>query len=310
MCSLDVDELAIALSSGIIEEPLSLLKPGNVSRMYDTHITLRKFVRGCMPIISTINECIRDSIRGKICYGYYIYKILKLSLKTSKENTCAGTCLMIVPLAVSIGFLISRRSLVSLRDVLYNATILLKRYSTCNDTIMFYKALKMLNISYIRSRNVVPALPDVNDEDSSEIILKQNLTLWKLLRYCASIDICSRQVVTYYSDILELLKLFKNFLERYGNIDYSILLTYYKALSLIGDTMILRKYGIEKFFYLKNIGETMFKICIENEESCINESKKLHEMFVKNGINPGSIADLIAIMLSLYRLEEVLSEKC
>ncbi len=244
MCSRDIDELALALSSGILEEPLTLIKPGNVSRMYDSHITLRKFVYGCSPIISILSECIRDSLRGKIQYGYYIYRILKLSLELSGENVCAGTSLMIVPLAVALGFLIREKTLINLKDVTYNASILVRKYSTCNDTIMLYKALKMLNISYIKSRNIVPALPDVNDENSFIIILKQNLTLWRLLRYCSSIDICSRQVVTYYEDVLEMLRLFKKFLEEYCDFDYAILLIYYRTLSSLGDTMILRKYGV------------------------------------------------------------------
>ncbi len=52
----------------------------------------------------------------------------------------------------------------------------------------------------------------------------------------------------------------------------------------------------------------MFEICLKNREECVNRSKSIHKVFVEKGVNPGSVADLIAIMISLYRLERILKK--
>ncbi|NPA24191.1 MAG: hypothetical protein GXO23_07855 [Crenarchaeota archaeon] len=307
MPPVDVERLALSLSSGIILEPLALIKPGNTSRMYDTHINLRDFVYGCTSIILTVKQCIEDSMRGKIMFGYYIYRTLELCKSLVNENTCAGTTLMIIPLSVAVGYLLSNDLPKDVKYVTYMATKLLREHSTCNDTIMFYRALRLFNISYVRNRNFVPSLPSVYDDNYHYYIIRDGLNLWKLLKYCSHIDICSRQVITFYEDVLEMLRYFKMELLKNGNLDYTILLTYYRTLLKVGDTMVLREHSYSAFKMLRDEARRLYELCIKDPSSCLHESEIFHNKLVKAGINPGSVADLVAVMLSLWKLEHQLS---
>ncbi len=297
-------EICNILVSGIFEEPITYLKPGNVCRISDTHITLRTFIRGCIPTCTIVEECIYDSYRGYIKYGYYISKCLKESYKISGENTCLGTCIMLIPIAVSIGYLKSIEDEITLEKILQKATELLKRYSTCQDTIILYEALRKIKLSYVEKINPIPSLPDIHDRYYIEKIVREDITLWKLFKYCSHIDNCVRQTVTCYEDILELLKFFKNILRRYENIDNAILITYIYSLARFGDTLILRKDGYEKYREIRKIAMRLYyKIENEGLDKCYTDILKFHEYLKERRLNPGSTADYIAVMLSLYNLE-------
>ncbi len=306
MLSIEIRKIATALSAGIIIEPLTFIKPGNTSRAYDAHIPLREFVYGCIPITVIVEECIKNSMNLKLMFGYYIYEISKISKSLIGENVCAGTSLMIIPLAAAVGYLLAKSYVRDIYNITYVASKLVKKYSTCNDSIMLYKAIKVFNMSYVKARNLVPSLPDVYSIESEKDIVRDNIRLWDLLRYCAHVDLCSRQVVSYYEDVLEFFRYFKSMVDKV-DIDIAILLTYYKILSRLGDTMILRKYGYNVFRKVRNIAGRMYNICEKDPRICIEESLRLHKEFINNHINPGSTADIVAVILSLYEVEKILN---
>ncbi len=302
-----LDIISTILSSGIFQEPLTMIKPGNTSRKYDTHITLRTFITGLIPLCNVVRECVLDSYRGSIKYGYYMCKCISISYRITNENTCLGTSIMIVPIAVSIGYLISNRDELDIMNITSTATLLLKKYSTVQDTVMLYKAVRMVQPSYTKKLNIVPALPDLYSESYEHDIIKSDLTLWKLFKYCAHIDICARQVVTHYEDVLELLRYFKDVLGVCRDYDLTILKTYLYSISKFGDSLILRKFGYETLNYVRRRAQEILKSLENKHVLHIDNVEKFHNELVSRGINPGSAADLIAIVLTLYNLERFLT---
>ncbi len=292
---------ATLLALGVSLEACSYPRPGNVHRLSDLDdMRLEDFVITGHVAQWCLYEGVLRGYRGAFRFGDLIYEIVKTSKRLhGGGNTCLGTSILLVPMSLSIGYLLRRGERIGAREVTTCATRLLMRWSTVEDSIYFYKAVRTAAPSYVRAWNPLPRLPDVFDEGFSEQLRARGLTLWRLLDACSAIDIVCREVVEMYPLTLKALSVLRGEVERSGSLNEAVVKTYMSLLSEVLDTMVLRKLGLERALEVRRKA----RAALSCGSDILSAAQELDAELRRDGINPGSIADVVAACLSLYFVE-------
>ena len=305
-----LDLIAVALASGIAIEPL-LLKPLNVSRIYDYEdLTLNMFQITALYSVNVFRKCIRDSKKGKFTVGKRIRELVLRTYKLTRQNTCLGTAILLIPLAYSIGDLYTRLETfkeIDIEIICLNASRIVKKYSTPLDTVHLYNTIRKIKPrhvfqcrEYYTQKEHFKA-PDVSSPNYVEHILKEKITLWEVFSESSRIDMVSAQIVDCYIDVLKICRIMQD-----SSVDYSTLsiriLRY--LLNRYIDTMLLRKFGKEIAYTICSaLGKILEKLQRLDEENV----KFINNAFRR--INLGTYADIIACSISLTFLKHILENK-
>ena len=306
--------LSYLIASAIPLEVAAYPKPGNVHRLRDfsdtkfedflvtsvvgEYYVFRAVRRGCRMALkkpSKVSVFVGDLIEGMV----RDYKIV-----SGGGNTCLGSSLLLLPIAVASGYVLCFESSTNVDSICSNAKAFLQKYSTVQDSIHFYNAIRLVTPSYIRKEDYTGEFPNVWDVEYSKKLRRGGYTLWKILVHSAEKDVVAREVVEGYPRSRRNMVFLKERIKLHGNWNRAVIETYLYQLSNELDTLVIRKQGLE---IAKMVSETASKVletCQKDEKQCesilIEFDKKLGEM----GVNPGSTADIVASTIALYAISK------
>ena len=300
---------AFYLSSGLALEAAAYPKPGNVHRLHDfSDIKFEDFL-----IASGVSQMhmLRGLRRGMLLakgimlvnvYGDLIKDIVTESMRISGGgNTNLGSSLLLVPLSIALGYLRVNNYEIELKNLLITARDLLRKYSTINDAVNYYKAVRAASPSYIRATDNTGEMPNVWDPEFISKIRSRGITLWNVISFSSMYDLNSNEVVQGYPRSLELTIYLLNRLRIHGEWNRAIVETYIYQLSRENDPVIVRKYGSEEAAYVRDEARKLMH-CVDDWLTCREKVAALDEKLYERKVNPGSTADLIAVVVSLYSL--------
>ncbi|MFA4661883.1 triphosphoribosyl-dephospho-CoA synthase [Pyrococcus kukulkanii] len=278
---------------------VAIPKPGNVSRLRDfPDLTFYHFLFANTSLIGPYMEAAR---RGELLgegvidesnvgLGQLILLAIKESKRWQDANPNFGVVALSVPLIVSLS---SGRPIE--RAGVYASKLIEK--STPYDSINFYKAIRIANPKGIR-RGVKY---DVYDDSSFDELVMDNVNLYRLAEVSCPREMIFCEWLNGYSKVYEALDMLEGFIES-EDLENAVLKTFLNLLARYRDTLIERKAGIEEAELVRKKAELVVK-----GELSLGEFSKF--MAEKGDLrNPGSLADIVAVALSLlflrgYRLE-------
>jgi triphosphoribosyl-dephospho-CoA synthase len=216
-------------------------------------------------------------------------------------NTLLGTVILFSPIAAAAGMTLTENDSISNISELRKNMKLVVESTTPKDAVDVYEAIKIANPSGLGK---APKL-DVNDPNSVDKIIEQNISLYQVFKIAAEYDrICSEWVNNYqitfdvaYPYLMEQMK-------KTEDLNIAIVHTFLKALADYPDTFIARKAGIEEAKEVSHMAKQVLELGgLETSEG----KQSLHEFDMKlrrssNLLNPGTTADVIAAALALYVL--------
>lgn len=265
---------------------LEALKPGNVHRYADGHdMTVNDFLRSAEASKGPVS----DSGLGM---GERIFRAVLATRKAVGCNTNLGILLLCAPLIHAV---LEKGVRGSLRQRLRQSFHL----TDSEDTGWLFRAISLANPGGLGK----PLRHDVRGNS--------NVPLMEVMSYASEWDRIARLYVTGFSDLFDYGKpLFVDLQRRWGDKPWAASALYMRLLSRYPDTHIGRKYGLAK---AREISARATDLAdrladCEHPEQYRGSLLELDSEFKKEGVNPGTTADLTVAVLLLIRLEEMLSE--
>ncbi|MCW3141702.1 MAG: triphosphoribosyl-dephospho-CoA synthase [Methanophagales archaeon] len=255
-------------------------KPGNVSRTHDFKDTrYEHFLASSVAVYPVLREA---AVRSE-GVGELVGKGVEESIKwQSGGNTHFGALLLLIPLAMAAGACesfdmgeIKRKA----KEVMLNTNV--------DDAVEVYRAFPKAKV---KVRTDVPEL-DVMDENSLKEIKEKKLSLYEILTISASYDLISRELVRGFEKTFGYASLLMDFATK-RSINDAIAHAYLRFLSEEEDTFVKMKFGTEKSKYVLERAKE-----IVNSGYVRKEIEEFNEVLIREGINPGSTADIIAAAL-------------
>lgn len=91
--------------------------------------------------------------------------------------------------------------------------------------------------------------------------------------------------------------------EKKTNFDYALTGTLFYFMSLIEDSNIIKRGGLEGLEFLKETSNYVLKNKLYENESGMREIKKINEEYKRRNLSPGGCADFLILTLYFYLLE-------
>lgn len=267
-------------------------KPGNVNRYRDFEdLTLYHFLFAHTAVIDVLFEAAEkgEFIRkGKISpadagIGALIRKAVENSRKAQNSNPNFGIITLEIPLITAITWAGS-----------IDAREEVKKLIACSspqDSIEFYKAIRTANPKGIKTG----VKYDVYDDASFEELLRDEINLKKLAEISSERELIFREWLTGYRLSYSTFYRFKE-LTSTLSLEEATVRVFLELLSNNIDTLIVRKAGPEEAELVQKKAREVLagKLTLEEFDEFLREKKDLR--------NPGSLADIMAISLSLLIL--------
>lgn len=268
-------------------------KPGNVSRLRDFSDT--RFEHFLASAVALRGVCEDAAARGldlacgslepeDLGLGSLIREaVLQTKAWQGGRNTNLGIAILLVPLSASAGMTAEQGEFDEgdLRD----GVDYLLRSSTAADTVELYHAIGEAAPGGLGEREEL----DVRDRDSIDMIIKDNINLFKIMEITKN-DSIAKELINKYRITFEIG--YKHIMDRYtitGDIIDSILFGYMTILSQVPDTLIARKAGEEKAREISRVAGDILEGGMDPEAlRAFDESLSSED----NRLNPGTTADL------------------
>ena len=257
-------------------------KPGNIDRDHDYEDTTYEHFLASTVSVFFVFEKTSQSTSG---VGLLVREAMEESGRWQiGGNTHFGTFLLLIPLIMAAG---QSESYEGVKD---NANRIM-RETTAQDAVDMYK---VFNSTDIKVKDVDDL--DVYNPSSLEKIKRKGLTLYDIMRRSAPYDLISRELIGGFERSFKYTSIMK---EKVCEMDIndSIVWTYLTALSEEPDTFIAIKFDDEKAEF---VSKEAFEILNDFNEEKIRE---FDERLIRDGVNPGSTADLIAAAIFLALLD-------
>ncbi|NJE13416.1 triphosphoribosyl-dephospho-CoA synthase [Thermococcus sp. LS2] len=269
-------------------------KPGNVNRFRDFEdLTLYHFLFGNVAVVDILYEA--TEVGKLIRRGYYqlseanIGELIKRAVQNAKAvqdaNPNFGIIALEIPLVIAL--VISRH--------IYDAGEVAKRlieHSTVRDTMEFYKAIRIANPKGIKSG----VKYDVYDENVFDELFKDRINLKRLAEISCERELIFCEWINSYELSYKTFLRLKELTEEF-NLEEAVLKAFIELLASTPDTLIIRKAGkAEAELVMRTAKEVLDgNLSINELDKFLREKGDLR--------NPGSLADIMAIALSLLILD-------
>ena len=278
------DYVARSAQLALLLEVSAYPKPGNVDRTHDFIDTrYEHFLASSVAMYPVFRGAAARGSSNGMGVGELIRGGVEESLAwQSGGNTHFGALLLLVPLAMAAGACESY----DMEEMKRKATEIMRNTSMA-DAIEVYTVFPRAKV---RVRRDVPEL-DVMDEASIDEIREKKLSLYEILTISASYDLISRELVGGFAITFEYAMLIKDF-AREKLINDAITHAYLRLLSEEEDTFIKMKFGPEKSTYVKERAQWIVNTGYKRKEI-----EEFDEKLIREGLNPGSTADIIAAAL-------------
>ncbi|MDL2246932.1 triphosphoribosyl-dephospho-CoA synthase [Methanobrevibacter sp. OttesenSCG-928-K11] len=271
-------------------------KPGNVHRTRDFHdMVFEDFLISGIAIGDTIKESCDNTLKfkddlSKANLGKYILKGVRETDKWIKNNTNLGIVMMIIPIASAAIFSSNFDDLqINIGKLLENTTV--------DDAINLYDAIGIAEAGGMGSQDEY----DVTSTNAKEELIKNNQTMYDVLDISASWDSLAYELTNKMPVTFEIGYPTFYSLKKDSSINYSTLMTFLTILSQVPDTLISRKYGIEK---AEEVSEMALDIINYDRDKFNKEIKLFDDYLFENKLNPGTTADLTAASIMISYLKE------
>ncbi|RZN42893.1 MAG: triphosphoribosyl-dephospho-CoA synthase [Methanophagales archaeon ANME-1-THS] len=281
---MDEDDVARSAQLALLLEVSAYPKPGNVDRTHDFRDTCYEhFLASSVAVYPILREAAARGSRSERGVGELIRRGVEESVAwQSGGNTHFGALLLLVPLAMAAGA--CERS--NAAEIKRKATEIMQNTSV-GDAVEVYTAFPKAKV---KVRREVPEL-DVMDEASIPEIRAKKLSLYAILTISASYDQISRELVGGFEKTFEYAALITDFAKG-ERINDTITHAYLRLLASEEDTFITMKFGPEKSSYVQQRARGIATRGYQRKEL-----EEFDEELIREGLNPGSTADIIAAAL-------------
>lgn len=273
-------------------------KPGNVHRTQDFHdMVFEDFLISGVVIGDVMAKAAKKGQKYDGTSNFSRIKLGKLIRKAVEEtnswvanNTNLGIIMLLTPLCAAAGM---SSNLNEVRENVHNIML----QTTSKDTVNLYKAISLADAGGMGEREDL----DVTSDDSHKDILEKDINMFQILEISAEWDLLARELTTKMPVTFETgFPVFKKTKNDHG-INSATVQTFLTVLSQFPDTLISRKYGLEKAQEVSADAGNILNsggILSEDGQAAL---AKFDAMLIKNKLNPGTTADLTAssIMVSL-----------
>jgi triphosphoribosyl-dephospho-CoA synthase len=213
-------------------------------------------------------------------------------------NTLLGTIILLSPIAVAAGMSSTVKENVfevqELRENLKSVT----ESATAEDAVDVYEAIKTASPSGLGKVSEL----DVNDPNSVDTMVKENITLYQVFKIASVYDrVCSEWVNNYPVTFdFACPHLTRQIMEG-KDLNTATIHTFLKVLAEYPDSFIARKVGVEKAREVSSMARKVLQLggleTPKGKQSLSEFDLRLRES--GNLLNPGTTADIVAAALGL-----------
>jgi len=269
-------------------------KPGNVNRFRDFEdLTLYHFLFGNVAVVDILYEATEvgrlirrgDSQLSEANIGEMIKRAVQNAKAVQDANPNFGIIALEIPLVIAL--VISRH--------IYDAREIAKRlieHSTVRDTMEFYKAIRIANPKGVKSG----VKYDVYDENVFDELFKDRINLKRLAEISCERELIFCEWINGYELSYKTFLRLKELTEEFS-LEEAVVRVFIELLASTPETLIIRKAGkAEAELVMRKAREVLDgNLSIDEFDSFLREKGDLR--------NPGSLADIMAIALSLLILD-------
>ncbi len=300
---MNIENIANAAQLASALEVSGYPKPGNVHRTADFEdTTFEQFIASSIAIGPALLDVAKKGFRsGKglinvtdIGVGKAIMRAINETIKwQSGGNTNLGVVMLLIPLTAAAGMTLAIEGsikLIKLRKIL---SMILKS-TTPKDALDVYDAILMAGPKGLgKVKNL-----DVKNKDSRDKIKREKISLYNIMKLSSGRDNISKEWVTDME--ITFMFGFPHFKRNYKktrNLNTSTVQTFLHILSRYPDTMVQRIHGrkiaSEVSMKAMNIIKTGGILTAGGKKHVLRFDEELR----KNGVNPGTTADLVSASL-------------
>jgi triphosphoribosyl-dephospho-CoA synthase len=280
------DDVARSAQLALLLEVSAYPKPGNVDRTHDFADTIYEhFLASSVALYPVFRDA---AVQGRST-GTGLGRLVKRGVIESRAwqrggNTHFGALLLLVPLTMAAGAC-ERYEPVELQ----RKAAEIMRCTTVDDAIEVYQAFPK---AMVKVRTAVPEF-DLTSEAAIDELQAKEYTLYQIFSISAAYDVISRELVSGFERTFKSAALLSE-LAGTERINEAITHTYLRLLAAEEDTFITMKFGSERSSYVQKRAKEIV------DNGCKHEQlEAFDDELVREGLNPGSTADLIAAALFL-----------
>ncbi len=263
-------------------------KPGNIDRDHNyTDTRFEHFLASAVGIYPVLEK----AARLRYGVGSLIHEAVIESSNWQKGgNTHFGAFLLLIPLVIAAGRCTKKTSLQ------WHAKKV-ARETTVEDAVEFYRAFSETKVKVRRVSDL-----DLGSTASIRKIKEQGLTLFNLMEISSSYDMIAEEWTNGFWKTFGCADSIQERLDRNCSINYAVVLTFLNILSSHKDTFIQTKFGSRKAEEVSlRAGEILMGGL--SRTKLMDEIHSFDEELLKEGINPGSTADIIIAGLFVLLFE-------
>ncbi len=265
-------------------------KPGNVNRFTDFgDLSIYHFLFGntaVLPVyyeVVKIGELVRKGVLmpNEASIGELIKRAVSESRKVQDANPNFGVITLSIP--IMMGLAMGR----NIMEGPEKAAMLI-RESTVRDTMELYRAIRVANPKGIPSG----VKYDVYSDDSFRELFRDGINLWALAEMSCERELVFCEWINSYSLSYSAADLLVEELKEHP-FEEAVVRVFLNLLSENVDTLIVRKAGVKEANAVREHAKMVLReeISLEEFDSFLREKGDLR--------NPGSIADIVAVSISL-----------
>jgi triphosphoribosyl-dephospho-CoA synthase len=215
-------------------------------------------------------------------------------------NTLLGTVMLFVPLAVAAGMTPLGNGEKFDLKLLRGTLKVVAESTTAQDAVRLYQAVNLASPSGLNKSSEL----DVNDPDSKERLLKENLSILDVFRIGAGYDDICFEWVNNYPLTFDLGYPYLTTQLKTNLLNTAVVNTFLKILSERPDTFIARKAGMDKAKMVSQEAKAIVEL--GGSETAAGKGRLVQfDCMLRasgNNYNPGTTADITAATLALCTL--------
>ncbi|WP_440059109.1 triphosphoribosyl-dephospho-CoA synthase [Thermogladius sp. 4427co] len=297
-----IDYYSSLLSYSIILEASAYPKPGNTHRLSDYRDKpYLAFLYNSLVFERIFYNAISRACRGlSVSLGSIIYEGVSRMMEYSGKNTSLGQILLLSPMSISIGKCMNK-GYTSVDCIVgeYGSVV---EETSIDDTILFYKSLRLVKPSYLRETDNTMEYVNIWDPDYENKLRSKGHRLIDVLRYSSAYDIVADEVVKALPRSRKYSKFLREKLDETKDWNKAVVLTFIEILSSELDSLVVRKHGLEAAYRLYEKAGEIKKMVYSSD--WLKHLLEFDSSLKQNNINPGSSADILTSTIALYLLEE------
>ncbi len=285
-------------------------KPGNVHRTADfTDTRFEHYLAGAVAIGPAISRAASQGVKlqkgeiqtSDVGIGRWILQGIRDVKQWNEPNTNLGMLILMIPLATAAGTLIDKRECEI--ELLRNQFNDIVRATTPQDALDLYQAIATVSPG---GMGKVDDAADVTDENTWNILKEREITLFRTMEISQEWDTISKEFVTALEISLgKGYPFFRQTYESTKDVNITTVHTFLFLLSSKPDTLIQRKLGDDAAVLVSKKAKEVLEmggLLTQKGTDALNHfDRSLRDS--ENRYNPGTTADLIAIILMAHLMQ-------